>query len=158
MDASIWLWLGVSYHLYIFIFFCLVQGFSNWDSKGTKKRVLGVCGNVQRKILCTWIWIGTTYLLSMNFMYSIDYIQAEHERIDGKRCIHTESSLFLMIAMYSIDYIQTEHERLDEKGCIHTTSSLFRIIKIANLWPVGPYLCGQIPSQNRPVMGTCSIW
>lgn len=31
-------------------------------------------------------------------------------------------------------------------------------IKIANLWPVGPYLCGQIPSQNRPVMGTCSIW
>jgi len=55
--------------------------------------------------------------------------------IDGKRGIHSTSSLFRMIVMYSMNYIQTEHG----KRCIHTASSLFRIlyIKIANVWPVG---------------------
>lgn len=32
----------------------------------------------------------------MIVMYSMNYIQTEHERVDGKMCIHTTSSLFRM--------------------------------------------------------------
>ncbi len=101
----------------VIIYFLSSSGFFFLDSEGAKKKSAEGLWKCSEKDFMQLDWqpIRSLWISCTN----IDYIQAEHERMDGKRCIHTASSLFRMIAMYSIGYIQTEHERLDEKGCIH---------------------------------------
>ncbi len=135
-------------------FFCLVQFFFRPGySEGAKKRVLMVCGNVQRKILCNWI----DYIQSMNFMYTY-WLYSSWTWKDEWEKVHPHHKLFIshdchvQYRLYSNWTWKTGWKRM------HPQALYFTCIKIANVWPVGPYLCGQIASQNRPVMGTCSIW
>lgn len=157
MDASIWLWPGVSYHLSYFFFvffFCLVQVFFFWTLKVLKKECWGSVEMFRERFYATGL---TTYMQSMNFMYKY-WLYSSWTWKDGWEKMHPHRKLFIshdchvQYRLYSNWTWKTGWKRM------HPQALYFACIKIANVWPVGPYLCGQIASQNRPVMGTCSVW
>ncbi len=143
---------------FFFFFFLSSSGLSSsgffLDSEGAKKRVLRVCGNVQRKILCNWI-----DNLDAVYEFHVQILTIFKLNMKGWMVkVHPHRKLFILhdfhvqYRLYSNWTWKTGWKRM------HPQALYFACIKIANVWPVGPYLCGQIASQNRPVMGTCSVW
>ncbi len=108
-----------------------------------------VCGNVQRKIYATGLTIYSLWI----HVHILTILQLTWKD-EGKK-VHPPQALYFAWLHVQYRLYSTEHERLDEKGCIH---KLF-ISHVSNCKRLTsrPYLCGQIASQNRPVMGTCSI-